>query len=435
MSATSGKWPTLWFGNTVNRLMIASPVPSHSSGLAFVAQRKLWLADTGDAVVLPSPVEEQFASYVAATTGVAAVRFVPSGDPIAPLGEPSRAAPPHLEAFLHQNAPTVNAYALNESVLRFCQRHALRVAGYDTPPDASLLQMISALNTKTGFRRLAVQLGLRTPAGREVSGEHELAQAIAEILISHQTAIVKLDRSSNGFGHWLVERAPAGLIAEGCRHYVRTHAAQGGSFVVEAFVPFTSVPSVEALVSSEGIEVAYLCDQRYTGVTFSGMSCPPQGLPNEARQELEAAALSIGGVLRRNGYRGYFDVDAGITANGQLFLTECNVRRTAGTWIHELLDRLVGKDERGKRAWVADARSVNGVLSFTDLLRVVDIAGTAWSARSGRGILFPAYTLPVDNKLRYLAIGRDFEEAEALETQLLDGVERCSVAELRPAIS
>jgi hypothetical protein len=67
-------------------------------------------------------------------------------------------------------------------------------------------------------------------------------------------------------------------------------------------------------------------------------------ISEQAEVRMVDTGFFIGEQYRANGYRGYFDVDFVAAKNGQLYVTESNVRRTGGTHVFATAEKLFGKD-------------------------------------------------------------------------------------------
>lgn len=418
--------PRIVFANTVSELMLSVPVHAHSRSLAAVSHRKIWLAHEGDVVVTPRPIPDALRRYACALLGVSessltylsadAAVTEPLAQAIARNGLRARLAGlvadcPELELF---------AFAQDERTLRLAADIGIRISGYRDAPDADLRHAIAALNTKSGFRRVAAELGFPVVAGGTCEGVTSLAADLAAIVDVDEGVIVKLDRSSNGYGH--VFLSAAALAPPGLRDRLEGALAafseQPRVFTYERWIEFDSVPSVEMVVDDDGPSLLYLCDQRCPGASFSGLVTPPENLDPRLERRLLDIGLEFGHYLHRIGYRGVFDVDGGITPDGALYVTETNLRRTGGTYLDSLIRRLVGEEYAHSHVWIADARIGRTDIPFVSAIREVEQAGLAFDDRDRVGVVLTADTVAIDGKWRYVVIARSLDEGDELEHRL-----------------
>jgi len=409
-------------GNTVNRLMLAVPTPQHSAGLAAVAQRKLWLAKPNDMVITPRSIEPEFYDYVASVmerNPKSINVFSPNCAEVIPLAEAllENDYGDRFGLYAHENGAVLNAYALDSTTWRLANEFNLELLGYTSLPPLMLIEQISSLNLKSKFREVALNLNLRTPPGMVCAGAGEVLRAVLELGRQYSGLIIKLDRSSNGYGS-LILRHDAADLERLLQVHLQNHKHQGDIYVVEAFLSFNSSPSVELLVNDQGVSPLYICDQRFHGDSFSGVVSPPCFLTQETTRELVDAGLRFGDYLWKIGYRGVFDLDAGLTRDGELFMTEANVRRTAGTCLYELVRDLTTRDRTSSPIWIYDSQSLCTPAGVNEVLEALVSSGLAYSASRGQGALLPAFTLPTDGKFRYLLIADDWNEAQFLESRL-----------------
>jgi hypothetical protein len=404
----------LWVGNIYNALMMDVRVEEHASPLLNASPRKLWLAEPGDVVVSNRPIRPAFSSYVCQTTGVAErdVSHIV-------LSDGFRSESPDLDALIAScdGALAVVPYALDRTIADLAQRLDLPIDPFGHRPSAQLIDTIDTLNTKTGFRRLAEDLGLPCATGISSRGRSELVDAARTMLDQYGQAIVKMDRSSNGFGNLVLSAADTPSLVEKVDAHLRRHANQPDRYVVERFHEFALLPSAEFVATDDGPLLSYVCDQR-TG-RRGGMMAPCAALPGEARNRLVAAGQLVGRHLVASGYRGVFDVDGGCTREGQIVLTETNVRRTAGTHLHEIAARLVGPNYQQTHTWISGTLVMTRRREFGELVETIRSAGLAFDPREGYGVILPVDDA-LDGKCTYMILAREQSEAQRMEDRLAE---------------
>lgn len=418
--------PQLIFANIVNHLMIPVAPPAYAKALIGVSPRKIWLAEEADVVVTPRPIGTPFKQYACSTLGIDPNKVV-TLSPEKHNGEVlSRALHrsdmvDHLRALIAER-PGIDilCFALDHPTLELAADLGVSPHGYDSFPHHGLQEMYYSLNTKSGFRAVAEKLGLRVVPGVYCEGLDILTDTVERMLKDTGAVIIKYDRSSNGYGHIIMRRED--MDGQNLRDYLveRTavFAEQPHVFTVEMLMQFVSVPSIEMIVDAEGARWLYSCDQRCPNGSFAGMVTPPIEMTPDVERELLSAGELFGRYVHNLGFRGICDVDGGVTADGILYVTESNFRRTGGTYLDTLVRRLIGDDYLETHVWFADARLGKTDMGFFAGLSAIEKSDLAFDRAAGKGIILTADTLEIDGKWRYLIIAPTIEEAEHMETKL-----------------
>lgn len=423
MSTLSTHRPRTLLANLVNNVMIEAPPDAYARVMAAVTPRKLWLAEPGDCVVTLAPCRSEFREYVAGVVGV------PTGTvdivaPDTPTREDACALVARLDA-THQVAarPVLTPFVLDEAVVGLAGLTGVRIDGYHSTPDAETLTAIRYVNTKAGFRAIAAELGLPVAPGGVAYTLADLGRRLERFLATHQAAIVKVNRSSNGHGTFVVTADQRASLTQTLRRHAADPPYRQCGWVYEEYLPFLAEPSVELLVDDDGVHDFYACEQRTVNNGWTGMVTPvgfdPDTAAATALPALLDAGRRVGNWLRERGYRGYFDVDCGLTADDYV-VTEANVRRTGGTYLEQLARRLHPHDRPVH--WRADARPGTTSYDFAGAIRAIDKAGLAGRDSGARGLLL-VDTLTVDGKWRYLVVGPDATSVAELESELADLLE------------
>jgi hypothetical protein len=413
------------FANIVNELMIDDPSFEYAQKMNAVTPRKIWLAEPGDIVVTPVPIEDYFRSYAEDTlkTSLKSVRcFSPSGSEQTLLASRA-AADRELMDVLRQSAQDEQTdflcFCLDKPTAEFASQLGLNIAHYSKRPGPEVIDAGYRINTKNGFRRTVEALGLRVVPGRFCSAA-DLAQTVCEFGSTVGSVIVKANRSSNGYGHSVIRtagRAAAELRAEA--ETIRQNLTFAKMFVVEEFKDFSSLPSVEIEVGAERVHVNYTCDQRCTNNSWTGIVTPPEGSPDEYVESLTDIGLRFGRHVQSLGFRGHCDVDCGFTTDAGFWLLESNFRRTGGTYLHSLVKRLVNPDYLDSHVWWADAR-VGRVMDFSKAVRILEEEDLRFDHETKQGVVLTADTTTFDKKWRYLILAHNHDQAKKMEKRIED---------------
>ena len=418
--------PRIIFANLVNDLMVAAPAPRHALSLRAVSPRKIWLAHEGDIVVTPRAIDGSFKRYACSLLGIDPKRVLTLSPPTE-LTEPlanavRRSGMDRTLRDLVAERPGIEllAFALDATTLQMAEEIGVPLVGYRRCPDQDLRKTIYRLNTKSGFRAVAQELKLQVVPGFNCEGLDDLTFGIERLLEHHDGVFIKYDRSSNGYGHMAFGKEEI----SGCdlRAYLAERTAtfsdQPQIFTVEARMSFESTPSAEMIIAEEGPRLLYLCDQRCPNCSFSGMITPPVYLSPESNRQILCAGEVFARYVYGLGYRGVCDVDGGVTADGTLYVTETNFRRTGGTYLDALVRRLLHEDYLDTHVWWADSRVGTPGLGFFDGWSALERAGLAFDPNRGIGVILTADSLDVDGKWRYLIIAGTANEAAEIESRI-----------------
>jgi hypothetical protein len=403
-------------GNLVNDVMIADAPPAYARAMASVSQRKVWLAGPGDCVVVIAPCTPVFRDYVAGISGVAPDEY--------DLIQPDRLFLGHALDLVRELGavgrvaarPVLQPFALDRYVTEFAASTGMRIDGYQSLPGPETIAAVRAINTKSGFRDIAAGLGLPVAPGGFAATTGELADRLRDFLSSRSAAIVKMNRSSNGFATTVVRADLPESVTAQVAAIASQHGESPTGWVYEELLNFTAAPSLELTVGEDGPELFSTCDQRTTNNAWTGMTSPAA---QAVIDRTYPAALAIGRWLHHRGYRGVFDLDCCLLDRGYV-VTEANVRRTGGTYLEELARTLrPGEDQVH---WMADARLGTQSLTFEAAVGALERVGLADPKDSARVVL-TADTVELDGKWRYLIVGADADRVRAAEDEVAEILE------------
>ncbi|MFH7242444.1 MAG: ATP-grasp domain-containing protein [Spirulina sp.] len=243
-------------------------------------------------------------------------------------------------------------------------------------PSAQLSWLRDALDRKSVFSMLAPSLleGTDCKLTPRVVAD-SLAQAAAAVesfLIQTQSCVVKPDAGYLSLGLMRFDPETA-WTREKIEAHLGTNAALGRrKLSVESWIPSGTdcqSPSVEVFVPHEGNPyITYICDQVFSDSNlFSGISLRPEFYETAWAQTLSTGALAIARRLQSLGYCGYFDLDAVVDPDGQVYVVEMNPRRTGGTHVHEMAEFLIGKDYRNKAVLLSGSLTLKRHCTWPEL--------------------------------------------------------------------
>ncbi|MET8412381.1 peptide ligase PGM1-related protein [Streptomyces sp. NPDC005195] len=384
------------------------------------APRETWLLRAGDILVSPVPVGNNFTQYVSRLTGVTLdsvtiIEVPPAG--AVPLTEAIRRAglTERLRALAGSADAALLPTALDASAVGFARDMGFAVLPYATVEDASAAVGVAMrLNTKSGFRQVADELGMRVPEGR-VCRRREVTEVVRDALQHHERVVVKPDRSAGGHGMRFVSRGDlmAGAVLE-----LDAVGGPRGSWVVEECVNLAASVSIQLENHASGTRVLFSGMMRAPQGSFSGYLSPLPPHASHAAEELERWGLQLGGYLAEHGYAGPFGLDALVSAAGTVYAGESNVRRTATTTPHTMVARLTAHSALATPTWSMAIGRTRDALSFQEALARMQAHRLNFEPASGEGIVLyggPAHDVRV---WRYVAIGVNADGVHAQEAEL-----------------
>lgn len=402
-----------------------------------VAQRQLWFAWPGDVLVLPSPPQADFLTYVTGLTGVdprsLEVLCPPPGELGTDLLTPDRTAD---AGFREQVRAAVRQRGVDQMLAVYKDVPMMDLAaavGLQVPGQAFSAQGGDALlNSKAGFRAVAAGVGAPIAAGIATTRLAEAREMVNALLDAGHSAIVKQEFAAGGSGNEILSRgsgvraagAPTSVVlpdaaaVEGyfSRRWNRLTAGGKHRLVVERYLTDSDTVYGEYLISDDGPVLTGI-GQILMSPVGVGEIVPPPALPEVARSTLVAAGTRLAQAYHVIGYRGYLSTDAVLTPAGEIFLTETNARMSGSTHLHVVVNgRLLLPAHRGGRVllelhdWT--------VPSFAAAREHLIGAGLAFDRETGTGVVLTSGLMP-DHTVAYCVVAEDLETALAIQRRLV----------------
>ncbi|MFF7754707.1 peptide ligase PGM1-related protein [Streptomyces sp. NPDC007971] len=383
------------------------------------ASREIWLTRPGDVLVTPVPLSHAFRRYAGELTGM-------PHESVTVLTVPPVAGAPFAEAVhraglmgtlrsLAAARPGIQLLpvALDVSTTDLAAQLGVPMAPYGPrgiSPGA--LSIAYRLNTKAAFRALAADLGIRIPAGRCCDGS-ELEGAVTAMLTRHERVVVKPNRSAGGYQlHFVTRTAP--WSAPG---------PPAGEWVVEEHLDVARSLSVQMDVGKAGPRVVFSGEMHTAGGAYDGYFSPVEESTNATTKELAQWAWALGLHLARHGYAGSCGIDAVLDPQGRLFATESNVRRTATTAPHALVDRLSRAAALREPAWLLATGRSQAPHTFIAIAELLREAGLAWAPSRGEGVVLYGDTASDGRAWPYAVIAADRRRVKELQALLADAMQ------------
>ncbi|MGW2559517.1 preATP grasp domain-containing protein [Streptomyces sp. NPDC001514] len=383
------------------------------------APRKIWLMRPGDVLVTPTPLSPGFLRYACGVLGMPPDSVtVITAPPVPgfPMAEAVRRAglTDRLRALAAERpGAQLLPIALDTATVGLAGRLGTPVAPYGPSGVAACtLDVVYRLNTKSGFRAVAEEIGIRVPPGRICSGE-QLGPTAAALLRRYERVVAKPDRSAGGHGLRFLSRTDATPTVSG-------HGPVGTWVVEECLGAVRSVSVQMEVLPDTGPHVVFSGEMRTERGSFTGYLSPLPDDLDAIVSELERWGSVMGAYLSTRGYSGPYAIDAVIDADGTLYATESNVRRTATTTPQAMVDRLARAAGVPCPAWLLVAGRSRSARTLAEALRLLHAECLAWDTGRGEGAVLYTDAPPDGRTWRYAVIGPDRARVTELTTALAD---------------
>jgi ATP-grasp domain len=222
-----------------------------------------------------------------------------------------------------------------------------------TPEFSGDLQIRDKLDKKSEFRKLVQQLfadkAPLAPGGTALRAQEAIDLA-SSLLRRDSPCVIKPDIGASGIGSQVFR---PGIALDQLSRAIRTNSfLADDACVVEQFIEGEAVhsPSLEFYAGGDGESRAvYCCSQLLSDdCTVSSILISPLHQHAPWYEKLANICAPIARHVAKLGYRGYFDIDAIVTVDGEVLVLEMNTRRTTGTHVNDFrrnyLQPLLGDD-------------------------------------------------------------------------------------------
>ena len=262
-----------------------------------------------------------------------------------------------------QKRLVLKSYTTSQAFLdlvRYLRDRGLTVSTPDSPEEDDAWT-VNFYGSKSGIRQLAqqsraVEPDLMMPDGIIASGVIDASRIAANKYIKERGVVLKTNKGHAGVGVLLFKEGDLPTDFYECQQKILSILKKDSYWnlfpiVIETFITITpsiggGCPNVEFRILKNGhVELSFYGGMRVTPEgSFRGMEIHNDVISDQVAARLVDTGFYIAEQYRAAGYRGYFDVDFVASRNGQVYVTESNVRRTGGTHVHDLAEYFFGKD-------------------------------------------------------------------------------------------
>ena len=399
--------------------------------------------------VLPHPVDEEFFDYFTALFGKRNFRvLVPkthSGVICEDILRDEDVMKALVTAANGRQRLVIKSYTTSQQFLDLVRTLRERGLTIFTPeaPEEEDAWTVNFFGSKSGIRQLSQQSRAVEPDfimadGIVVSGIIDASRIAADKYVSEHGVVIKTNKGHSGAGVLLLREGELPSEYSLCQKAILEMLQKDEYWklfpiVIESLLSVNQAvgggyPSVEFQILKNGhVEFLYYGGMRVTkdGV-FRGMEIHNDALPEQAAVRMVDTGFFIGEQYRADGYRGYFDVDFVAAKNGQMYVTESNVRRTGGTHVFATAEKLFGKDFMYLTYILSNnAYKLSKVRTYTFNEMLTVLAPVLFNKQTREGLIIISENLLSYHQLGYIMFGKTEKRARDLEAkmiQILDAV-------------
>lgn len=303
-------------------------------------------------------------------------------------------------------------------------------------PEEADAWTVNFFGSKSGIRQLSQQSvnrepDLIMPNGLVSWGIVDSARIAANWYITEGGVVLKTNKGHSGAGVLIFRPNDLPLDYLHCQERIMEHLSKDNYWskfpiIIEKYVqPATSIgggfPNVEFKITASGrVELLYVCGMRVTkeGV-FKGIEINEDILSDQVKARIIDTGFYVGEHYKKEGYKGYFELDFIASKTGDIFVTESNVRRTGGTHVFHTAQALLGKDfmyhayTLSNNLYTLPTVSPNSFRDLSTLLEPI-----LFDKTSQEGIVIISINLLTQNKFGYIIFGKTRQRALEIELKM-----------------
>ncbi|MBW8012369.1 MAG: hypothetical protein FVQ83_14235 [Chloroflexi bacterium] len=299
-------------------------------------------------------------------------------------------------------------------------------------PTLNNLWLVNYLDSKVGFRTLVSQWLQKPdllPFGIVCRDIKHAGQVVAWFRDNEQACVVKADQGGSGVGNLFLGIEELKSNPDPMELLSQNSFFRDDLFVVEEIITSSKMlsPSLEFYVPPIGggePEITYLSNQHFEhSGRFAGIFIDKDLQEEPWYADFEKSGLTISKRIQNMGYVGHFDLDSIVDDDNNLYLVEINARRTGGTYAHEFMEFVLGKNYRDEMiVFSQNKRSSGNIDSLEEL--TVKIEEILYPINSEKRGIIPTLTSALHlGYFGYLAVAKSHEEIQALRNSLAEMID------------
>ena len=293
---------------------------------------------------------------------------------------------------------------------------------------------VNFYGSKSGIRQLSQQSSatepdLKMPDGLIVSGVTDAAQIAAWTYFEQNSVVIKTNKGHSGAGVLIFRPGDLPADYHSCTQIILDTLKKDAYWnlfpiIIEDYVtPATTIaggfPNVEFKILKSGkVEYLYYGGMRMTSEgIFRGMEIHNDAVSDQVAATMIDTGFYVGQKYASAGYRGYFDIDFIAAKNGQLYVTESNLRRTGATHVYNTALDLFGKDFMYETYTLSHNNyKLSRTFTFNQLLTT--LKPILYNHQTREGAIIASENLLSQNLLAYIIFGQTKKRALEIEQQL-----------------
>ena len=322
-------------------------------------------------------------------------------------------------------------------LVRTLRERGLTIFTPETPEEEDAWT-VNFYGSKSGIRQLAQQSraaepDLMMPEGIVISGILDASRIAANKYIKEHGVVIKTNKGHSGAGVLIIRDGELPMDYAACQKAILAMLKKDAYWdlfpiIIESFLSVNKTigggfPNVEFKILKNGhVEFLYYCGMRIdaNGV-FQGVEIQNEVISDQVSARMVDTGFFIGEKYRAAGYRGYFDVDFVAAKNGQLYVTESNVRRTGGSHVYHIAEELLGKDFMyltyilSNNAYKLPENHQYTFVEMTKFLQPI-----LFSKTTKEGIVLISENLLSYHEFGYVIFGATERRANEIESQMVE---------------
>lgn len=255
------------------------------------------------------------------------------------------------------------SYCCSAQFLNLASEMKKRGINMETPeaPSEADSWLVDFYGSKSGIRQLSQQSEVKEPDFKMPPGLisvdiENTAKIAAKMYIKEKSLVIKTNKGHAGAGLYILRENDLPFTYQDCvneilKLFQKEHYWNRFPIIIEKYIePAITIgggyPNIEFKIQRNGkVDFLYYCALRVTRTgIFNGVEISNTVLSDKDTAQIMDTGFYLGEQLSSRGYRGYYEVDFVASKNGDIFVTETNIRRTGGTHVYHLAKVLFGKD-------------------------------------------------------------------------------------------
>lgn len=332
---------------------------------------------------------------------------------------------------------TIISYSTTFEFLNLVKKLRSRGVNVYTPeaPDEEDAWTVNFYGSKSGIRQLGQQSVAEEPDfmmadGLVCAGIIDAARIAAKKYLKEDGVVIKTNKGHSGVGVLIFREGELPTEYHACEEAILATLKKDAYWdrfpiVIEDLINVNSAvgggfPNVEFKVRKSGeVELLFFCGLRVDkNGGFHGIEIHESVLSDRIEARVTDLGFFIGEEYARSGYRGYYDVDMVAAKNGDIYVSESNVRRTGGTHVYKTAFELIGKDFMSDSYVLSDNtyKLPSKDIQFAEL--IAQLEPVLFNKKTKEGVVVASNNLLRQGTLAYIVFGSTKKHALDIETKM-----------------